>query len=148
MWLSFIGALAAVSTPAVAGSPDNVQLLGSCLRAGKPEELSRILFLENRAIELADRNKMRRVSLVGQSVRIENLSATDGTVHVTRMGSIVSKGQDDADISLKLALLNGKSFVYWRETYQHRLYRQGLFEIIDHKLVLFCEGYGGTASSH
>lgn len=148
MWISFIGVLAALSGPAVAGSLNHSQLLGSCLRAGKPEELSRALFLENRAIDLTDRNKVSRVSLVGQSVRIEDLSATDGDVYVTRMASVVSQAEDDVDLFLKFVLLKGRPFVYWRETYQHRMYRQGLFEIIDHKVVPFCEGHGGTTSSH
>ncbi len=59
----------------------------------------------------------------------------------------------DIDIRLGFALLGGEMFVYWQETYLHRMYRQGLFRIDSaadwpDRLTPYCAGEGGEWISH
>ncbi len=48
-----------------------------------------------------------------------------------------------ADVELKLGLYEQQIVLYWRETYRHRIYRQGLFRFEGQALVPMCEGEGG-----
>lgn len=150
MSIDALAALAAALTgQAVSEGPHlNAPTLGSCIGRNGPMDLSRVLFLENRVLDLTNRRVSVRVSVERQTVRIEELGQADGSTYVVHMGSLVAEGEDDADIFLKLAFINNRHFVYWRETYQHRMFRQGLFEIVGHNLVPFCQGNGGTSSSH
>jgi hypothetical protein len=50
------------------------------------------------------------------------------------------------DIQLKLVTFEGALALYWRETYLHRTYRQGLFEIQGMRASPLCEGAGGVTS--
>jgi hypothetical protein len=38
--------------------------------------------------------------------------------------------------------------LYWRETFQHRIYGQGLFRVVGQSLEPFCEGRAGVQASN
>lgn len=120
--------------------------MNSCVSAGGPVDMSRLWFLENRSVDVLN----RRIRLGRQSLGIELLDATPPRTHVYDIPWMVSEGGEagDPDIELKLVLLDGQLAVYWRETYQHRQYRQGLFRVEDSRLVPWCEGMGGIYTSH
>lgn len=118
---------------------------GTCVTSDGAVDLRRVLFLENRSIDISDHGTPRRVTLVRESVTVQNL--VDQTTLVHDLGSDIS-ATSDIDIQLRLILLDGNLGVYWRETYQHRRYRQGIFRIHGERLTSLCEGLGGANSSH
>lgn len=119
------------------------ETLGSCTGDRGPVSLSRVLFLENRSLDWNSSSGPVRITLRRQSVHIQLLEAPDGDTYLRNIGSLVAQSEDDADVYLKLALLDNVPAVYWRETFQHRIYRQGMFSVVGHDLIRLCEGEGG-----
>lgn len=48
------------------------------------------------------------------------------------------------DVVISFAELDHEDFVYWRESYVHRTYRQGLFKFNGKTIVPVCTGVGGV----
>ena len=138
--------LAGLPTAPVGGDPTG---MGSCLGQSGPMELRRALFLENRELDFVSQQRSMRVALLGQTVRISSQpSGSDDQIHMQDVGETVATQSGAADVSLKLALFDGDLVVYWRENYQHRIYRQGLFRIDGLSLVALCQGRAGSETSH
>ena len=136
------------SSPPPPERPVNLLTIGSCLGPNGVVDLRRVMFLENQSLDLDSAEGRMRVELVRQSVRVRMLDDPLDTRYLRHIASAVAQGEDDADVDLKLALFDGQPLVYWRETYQHRVYRQGLFRIVGHELEPLCEGHGGIGYSH
>jgi hypothetical protein len=123
--------------------------LGSCIGQDGPIELRRALFLENRVLDFIGESGPMRIVLLGQTVRISSLNLSeDERIYDRNIGESVSGEQGTADVNLKLALFEGRLVVYWRETVQHRIYRQGLFRVNGSDLTALCEGRAGSETSH
>jgi hypothetical protein len=123
--------------------------LGSCIGQDGPVELRRSLFLENRELDFIGDGGPMRIALMGQTVRISAPNQSeDGRIYSRDIGESVSEERGTADVNLKLALFEGRLVVYWRETVQHRIYRQGLFRVNGLDLTALCEGRAGFESSH
>lgn len=52
------------------------------------------------------------------------------------------------DIFIKHATLQGRPVLYWRETYLHRQYRQGILKYVGPAIFELCEGIGGSPWVH
>jgi hypothetical protein len=52
------------------------------------------------------------------------------------------------DIDLSFVLINNELSIYWKETYLHRAYRQGIVAIRRDTVVAVCDGFGGFDSTH
>ncbi len=146
--------LAAAAQSSLSGLPtapvgtDRVGL-GSCLGPGGPVELRRAIFIENTVLDFVIRNRPMRIALMGQTVTISaRRNDTDDEAHIQDIGETVATQSGAADVSLKLALLDGDVVVYWRENFQHRIYRQGLFRVAGLGLTPLCQGSAGTETSH
>lgn len=133
------------SPTSVSAEPSRIEAdvgdLGSCLGDKGIFELRRIMFLTNRTIDIDSAGKFR-VTLDRQKVKIQRLSgASGGEVHIVNVGNIIS---GEPDIVLTLGILDNRPVLYWRETFLHRRYRQGVFSIVGQSLVLLCQGSGGV----
>lgn len=150
--LIMLAGIASVASPVSAAVPDTQSaeipsILGSCISEHGPVDMRRVLFLENRAMEYESSRGRILITLQEQSVKIMRLGDSD-TIYIRDIGSVVPHSGGDADIFVKLALLDNRLLIYWRETFQHRIYRQGLLRIRDVELSALCEGFGGTEASH
>jgi hypothetical protein len=86
--------------------------------------------------------------LDGESVSLKRVEGESGEgEYVSNIGTEVDDSVD-LDVQLKLALYGGRPVIYWKETYLHRMYRQGLFGLGDWKVAPLCEGTGGLYRSH
>jgi hypothetical protein len=114
------------------------------------------MFLENRELELDSSRGPVTLSIDGQRFMMRWTDpAANGAIRLTNVGEQVGRGAT-ADVMLRLGLLEGRPVLYWRETFQNRQYRQGLFRI-DLEVVAqdrldaldaLCEGSGGVWRSH
>ena len=144
-----LGFLAAIfsnphsDAPLLSGQGASSELSGSCIGERGPINLSRALVLENRSLEWTGSSGPIRITLQRQSVIIALIGSPDGDTYPRNIGSLVAQGQDNADIFLKLVLLENEPIVYWRETFQHRIYRQGMFRVVGHSLTRLCDGEAG-----
>lgn len=139
------------------GPVPNRHGLGSC---GKPGggfiDLRTVVFSQDRELLLSSSIGRHRLLLVGQKFRFETSDSRDDDGHeFGDVGHLVGEAGGQADLFLTLGSLEGHPVLYWRETYQHRLFRQGLFNIspgalkgMGSVLVPFCEGRGGGYTSH
>ena len=135
------------SWPIMTPSP---RALGSCLNERGPVDLRRVMFLENRYLDLGSEGATVKVELRRQTISFTTQAGTpEETIRVQDVARIVARNQEEnPDVYLKLALLDGDVLLYWRETYLHRSYRQGLFRIVGRDLQRFCEGNGGVTITH
>lgn len=121
----------------------HVDALGSCVGQGGPVELQRVLFAENRSIDI----DQRRLGLERESLWIERIGDPGAGRTRIEVAYLISP-RADIDIKLQFAMVEGRLSLYWRETYQYRLYRQGIFTIVGDELIPLCEGEGGIWMSH
>jgi hypothetical protein len=145
--------IAQPATPRPAPAPPRLDPfyagLGSCLGPEGPVDLRRLMLLENRQLDIDSAHGPMRLTLRGEEIRIAMLSpSADVVLSAHDIAYRVRRGDDEPDIALKLAILDGRTVLYWRETFQNRQYRQGLFSIDGHDLSPLCEGRGGIEVSH
>lgn len=123
--------------------------LGSCVGEAGPLDLRRVMLLQNRILDLGAAGSATRVTLEGQIVRIRALDPGSGEGEsVGNVGNMIGRGDEDADVELTLGMFEGRPVIYWRETFQHHIYRQGLLRINGFALERVCEGAAGVEFSH
>jgi hypothetical protein len=147
--LWFIG-IAAFSAP-VSNGLDS----GSCIGSDKqPFDIRRVMLLQNRELVLDSGAGPIRLVVQQQHFRAYLENSRDGEHWVTNIGERVSEDKR-ADVFLTLGFLDGRPVLYWRETFQHRSFRQGVMRIspevvakahADWREILtpICEGRGGV----
>lgn len=121
---------------------------GDCVSSGGPVALDSILFIRNEWVQIGGGLEAR---IDGETVYINEIDQRDAFSYFSIATAISPTA--DIDIQLQFALLDGELFVHWRETYLHRMYRQGLFRLEPQadwpdRLVPYCEGRAGVEFSH
>lgn len=131
------------------------QIIGGCKSEREFVGLKNIYFLQNREIIQERKNGYSLLSIEGETFRIEKYTPRD--VHIETLVFDISmeilsrtKGDKDIDIELDFVLLgkDNRIGIFWKETFLHQSYRQGIFKLDNEKLLWFCEGRGGIDSSH
>jgi len=105
-----------------------------------------MLFIENSDIPWTGADGETRARIGRQTLYIDR----DGELGVETSWQIIAEEIDpDAslDLDLKFVLIDGAIGLYWRETFQHRMYRQGVFRFTWGQLTKVCEGRGGESFS-
>ena len=154
MWqlLALLIAEAIQSGPVFNGSD-----FGSCgSPGGQGVDLRSVMLLQSRDLVLDSEAGRVRIVLEGQQFRLHLLDSPTGDLVASNIGDRVSQSDDRTDLFLTLGLLDDRPVLYWRETFQHRSFRQGLLSIdpgatnADWSRVLtpLCEGRGGVDISH
>ena len=120
--------------------------VGNCVaREGTSFDLGKLLFLKTDSVIVERPLETLRISIKGERVEIEDLRSRQEGAYVTNIAGEVEP-KVDLDVELKLAMMTGSLVVYWKETYQHRIYRQGLFRFVNGRPAAVCEGRGGSTS--
>jgi len=137
--------LAPPREPSLVVVPD-VQLsrTGDCA-SNQKVDLNTMLVLENKMLDYVDKGVRYRIVLQGENVTISNLSEPGPRKVSLNVGSEVDAGKD-LDVELKLVILENALMVYWRETFQHKVYQQGLIKVSGDRLIFYCRGHGGFTS--
>jgi hypothetical protein len=141
----FLCASQSLSAP-VLMLPVQVDEIGDCKGGEKSYDLRRVMILANKSIDIVDDTGRDRVSINGDEVNIEALASKQGA-YVVKLPYKIENGAN-LDIEASLAFLNGELLVYWKETLQHHIFKQGLFRITGQRLEFVCEGRGGVTASH
>jgi hypothetical protein len=125
-----------------------------CEGSGGRIDMHRVMFLENRTLEVDGGTGPLRLRLDGETFYSDEIGERSRhRTYLDRIDTLVQPGED-LDIDLKFALVNGRLTLYWRETYQHRFYRQGLVSLEgralfgddDQGMTILCAGRGGSFS--
>ena len=149
-----IEALSAATSLAVAFTPVTVTnsrpvpfagRTGTCEATGRSYNLHRLMILENRTIEIEGDGGPVRVSIDGEYVQIHTAGENSREIFATNIADIVDP-HSDLDIELKLGYFDGHLVIFWKETFQHRVYQQGMFRVEGHFLTRLCNGRGGVTS--
>lgn len=138
--------VASVPVTSVPEGELEIDPVGSCAAGGKRFDLRRVMFLENRSIDIDGPDGPLRISLDEDSINIEALGGK--ARRSTYVNKIPYEIGDDVDVQLKLALHDGKLVLYWKESFLYRTYRQGMFSIVGQDIAFLCEGNGGSWRSH
>jgi hypothetical protein len=102
------------------------------------------MVLENEAVEIDGPRGPLIIGISGEQVQIRSARPRqDVPVHAENIADAVDP-EKDLDVELKLAYLDGRLVVFWKETYRHRIYRQGLFHIVGERVKALCTGRGGV----
>ena len=117
-------------------------LLGYCAGTRGSWDPAKLLIVENQSMPLP--RSMIVAEMNGESVIYRHLPENNLTIFDI---DALADPNADLDIIIRLALYDGNAAIYWKETYQHRSYRQGIILLGDRPQV-FCEGRGGADSSH
>jgi hypothetical protein len=127
--------------------------LGSCVTPDKkPVEIAAVELLKDRERTFDSSVGRVRVVLQQQRFALELVDSPDPHKVTGDVGNIIGEGDERADVFLTLGLLGGRPVLYWRETYQHRIFRPGLMNIFPEAtradwaqvLTPLCEGEGGS----
>lgn len=154
----FLAALVSQLTPVTGPPPTppqiNLDPAGSCQGSNGRVDMHRVIFLENRTLDVDGGTGPLRLRLDGEMFYSEEIGErSEHRTYFNRIDAVVQPGED-LDIELKLALVSGRLVLYWRETYQHRFYRHGLLTLEGRALfgndeqvmTPMCVGRGGSYS--
>ena len=158
MHLLMAALLVAQLTPVRGGptTPPQINLIstGSCESSAGRIDMQRVMFLENRTLDVDGGTGPLRLRLDGETFYSDEIG--EHSRHRTYFDKIdaLIRPDQDLDIDLKFAFVNGRLMLYWRETYQHRFYRHGLVSLEGRALfgdenqgmTILCEGRGGSYS--
>lgn len=118
--------------------------IGTCEGDGRSYNLRRLMLLENRTIEIDGPHGPLRVSIAEEYVQIHTAGPTPArAIYATNIGDTADP-RSDLDVELKLGYFDGFLVVFWKETFHHRIYRQGLFRIAGESVMPLCTGRGGV----
>lgn len=121
--------------------------IGACGDQVRRVDMRRVAFLENQSIDLGTGSTQMRIRIEGEKAYTQAIGTNiNQPTHIHNVALDVQRN-GDIDIQLKLAILDGQLLIYWRETFQHRMYRHGLLRPELTRLVPVCEGRGGFNSS-
>lgn len=123
---------------------------GVCSTGNLVVDLDKYIFLaENEVRQIGDKNGIY-LKVDGENIYIVQKEKVEKSSIVFNADSVID-GDDgprlDIDLSLVLNSDLSEVMVYWRETYKHRRFRQGLIRVAGMKAIPFCEGEGGVNSS-
>ena len=153
MWAIMVALLPIVQSGPVSNGVD----FGSCgTPGGQAVDIRRVMLLPDRAMAFDSSVGRVRISLDGQRFALHLLDAPEGDHFVGDVGDLISDGEERADVFVMIGSINARSVLYWRETYQHRSFRQGVLTVdpeavkADWNSILtpFCEGTGGVDVLH
>lgn len=114
---------------------------GSCGSGADSVDLQRVVFSSNTKITSGYGESFREVSIRGERLIITRMLGGEISSRVIDIGDIVGDG-NPIDISLEFTV-GDRLGIYWRETFQHQSYRQGLFFIDGDGVIYRCEGAAG-----
>jgi len=118
--------------------------IGTCEAGGRSYNLNRLMLLENQAVEIDGPHGPLRVSVAEEYVQIYTAgSGPARAVYATNIGEAADP-HGDLDVELKLGYFDGALVVFWKETFRHRIYRQGIFRIAGESVTPLCAGHGGV----
>jgi hypothetical protein len=117
--------------------------LGVCRGPTGLVDLRRVSFLTNRSILWKISGKLTRVSVEEESLHVAEIKENIEQGITIRDSAYEISPDSDIDIDLSLAILDGELVVYWRETFKHRRYRQGVMRVSERPISSLCEGSGG-----
>lgn len=118
--------------------------IGTCIADGRAYDLHRLMRLENQAVETDGPRGPLRVSIAEEYVQIHTAGPGPArAVYATNIGDAADPDAD-LDVELKLGYFDGMLVVFWKETFRHRIYRQGLFRIAGESVTPLCAGRGGV----
>lgn len=132
----------------------NLDAMGECVGGNGRIDLHRVMFLENRTLVVDGGTGPLRLRLEDETFYSEEIGErSERRTYINQIDAMVQPGEN-LDIELKFALVNNRLVLYWRETYQHRFYRQGLLTIEgrplfggdDQVMTPLCAGRGGSYS--
>jgi hypothetical protein len=135
--------------------PLSLDATETCDGSGGSIDMDRVMYLENRMLNVEGGTGPLHLWLDDETFYSEETGEhSRHRTYIDRIDSVVQQGAD-VDIDLKFALVNGRLMLYWRETYRHRFYRQGLLALEGRALfgderrgiVPICEGRGGSSSA-
>jgi hypothetical protein len=135
--------------------PTSLDSTEMCVGSGGRINMDRVMILENRTLVVDGGTGPLRLRLEGETFYSDEVGEhSRHRTYSNWIGTFVQPGAE-LDIDLKLALLNGRLLLYWRETYQHRFWRFGLITIEGRALFgedaiamrPLCEGMGGSQST-
>ena len=152
----FVSIPALLPYSALAGEP-NVKFImakkGSCLSEHEKIDLNEIYFLSDTKLVKKNTNGYELWEVDGEKFYLGQYSS--GGEFVSKYFTNVSmeivekvKNSKDMDVQLSFVLVDGAVALYWKETFIHRVYNQGIFKINGNNLVYLCSGKGGIQSGH
>lgn len=128
----------------------HVELLnyGSCRYVNGMVDLSEVLYLQNTSLNHFGDNASKKLSLNGGEVIVQ--TGEDGRKLVFSITEFIEENYKliNPDIDLSFVIVKNELSIYWKETFLHRTYRQGIVRIQKNSIVAMCDGVGGVESSH
>jgi len=148
-----------VVSPVPAVEPNAPTSLNATMNSegsGTRINMNRVMFLENQTLEVDGSTGPLMIRVEDETFTAEEIGAhSEHRTYFNKIDALVQEGRD-LDIELKLAMLDGRLLLYWRETFQHRFWRYGLVTIEGQALFRgdavplrpVCEGRGGSQADH
>lgn len=127
-----------------------------CEGSGSRINMDRVMFLENRTLAVDGGTGPLLLRLERETFYAdETAEQSRHRTYFNKIDALIQPGAN-LDIDLKLALLNGRLLLYWRERWEDRFWRFGLITIEGQALFgddavpmrPFCEGHGGSQTDH
>lgn len=117
--------------------------LGDCKNAEISVDLHGMMIISNQRVPVDATHESTYAEIQRDNIRILN-TIHDGSALTVSVSDFINLGED-LDISLDFVYVDRELYVFWRETFINREYKQGLVEFDgDGNLKEICRGVGGA----
>lgn len=118
---------------------------GTC-RGRLDVDMQKVEFLDNDAVTISAAEFSVRLTIDGERIG-EDWRRPMPRHTWEEIETLIVDSSGDIDLAARFARVDGAITVYWRETYLHRSYRQGLLGISVEGLYPLCQGAAGADGS-
>lgn len=125
---------------------EEINIHGNCTSSAvRSYDPRSFVFLKNRHVRWTRGNRTTEFKIDGERLWVYGrLNGEGEATRIPYQVDYIITGDVELDIEMDPVLLEGNLYVYWRETFRHRSYRQGLLEVTGMTINKVCEGNGGV----
>lgn len=126
---------------------------GTCVGNERTVYLNEAFFIKNTVIKLRSEQGYSLLKIIRDSLDVKLFDKNGNIVESYMLnvkGNVLTRNRKnkDVDIEISFAWVNSELGVYWKESFLHKPYMQGVFMLKNNQLEFYCQGTGGVTSSH
>lgn len=127
--------------------------IGTCESEGQKIDLLNVYFLKNTFIKAEKNEGYDIYEISGDTFYIKHFGTDNKLIftlpfYMTLELNSLIKSLGDVDVILEFVLVKGQPALYWKESFLHKPYRQGILKIENNSLAVLCIGKAGTRTDH
>lgn len=125
---------------------------GTCIENKQTVYLNEAFFIKNKVIKIRSENGYSIIKIVRDLLDVKKFDKNGSLIEsyiLDVKGNVLKRNDKVKDIDIKISFVwvDNELGVYWKESFLHKQYMQGVYMIKNNQLNFYCQGSGGGFSS-